>query len=181
MGADLIVATARWPQYDTGEAMDPNDGKALETLTRRVDQLTDAYLREIDEAGRAEGLEPEAVRAELHSAVRLMCDGSRETTIHLLDGVRWLIAGGMSWGDEPSDAYRQVMMLDASGITDTPIPREPDEPVRTITLYATVKGDRSPEVWADAIFEAATAEGAVHALRTSLLGITLPTEEADDE
>jgi hypothetical protein len=187
MGADLIVAAARWPQYTDGEAVGTGDAGAWEVLrfrARNLDRDGEAMARLMDEARGASTFAE--MRAMLVKAVDLIREGGRDLTTLLLDGVKWLVTGGMTWGDDPTDAYQYVRLLDASGITDEPIAYGADIAIsggaaRTITLYATVKGDASDEKWADAIFEAATVEGGIHALRTNLLGITLPTEEGDDD
>lgn len=43
--------------------------------------------------------------------------GSRDTVTILLDGTRWLISGGLSWGDDPTDAFRPIALVDDLKVT----------------------------------------------------------------
>ena len=43
--------------------------------------------------------------------------GSRETEVRTIDGTDWLITGGMSWGDDPTDAYEAVSTVSIFRLT----------------------------------------------------------------
>jgi len=49
---------------------------------------------------------------------------SRDTATMQLDGNYYYITGGMSWGDEPTDSYPVINLIDALGITEVPFTDE---------------------------------------------------------
>ena len=49
---------------------------------------------------------------------------SRDTATMQLDGKYYFITGGMSWGDEPTDNFGIINLIDAMGITETPFTEE---------------------------------------------------------
>ena len=133
MGGDMTIAMARAPH--TGTA--PLWGSTLTDLTRlttatrqRLGALTDdALAAASDNLGftNEEDDEPNVVlvREHLHTFARWFIDPhtiEREIAIVTLDRVAWVVSGGMSYGDAPTDAYDVIHTADFFGIYNAPIP-----------------------------------------------------------
>jgi len=44
-------------------------------------------------------------------------DGSRQSGVQTIDGVDYLITGGMSWGDDPTDFLQSVSIVSTFGLS----------------------------------------------------------------
>jgi len=125
MGADFIFATCRRLE-DRDAAIGLVDQLSDERLDRVVDQLSDERLDRV--WGLQTGDAPEndedrkdedrkAVRLFLKEAVDVACSDRRDLGwFQDSDDQYWLITGGMSWGDDPTDAYQYIMAIAESGI-----------------------------------------------------------------
>jgi hypothetical protein len=116
MGADLIIAML--PMRKTqDEAI-----AKLKSLTQDdlLDTLSNYHAREFDK---------ETPEAEYAEAIEFMIGkiaevydyyekGSRDTEVRTLDGTPWLITGGMSWGDDPTDAFESLNIVANFQLTD---------------------------------------------------------------
>lgn len=129
MGADLLLATCVFDIEDKAELLrriDALDGPSLRWLAL---EYGDLYL-DVDEPDGPEIAAEieranEQVRQELTYAVELVFGGSREIAQFEIGGQVWLVTGGMSGGDDPTDAYRYVALLAESGVMVGPVPRVP--------------------------------------------------------
>lgn len=57
------------------------------------------------------------IRGLLHEALNVFTATSRETVTVLIDGSRWIITGGQSSGDVPTDAYEPINLIDQYEVT----------------------------------------------------------------
>ena len=134
MGADLFVALCPAPIIIAGDDVAPEAriGLAKDELRRRIDTLDNERLCvAVSEAGYGyeyeDGDTPSEtaafIRADLHKDETLACllDDERDTTWVSVGGRSYVAAGGMSWGDEPSDAYKWICIFAELGITFEPI------------------------------------------------------------
>ena len=134
MGADLFVAICPVPIIVAGDDVAPKTpiGLAKDELRRRIDAIDDDRLCvAVDQAGYRYDYEDAGtpsetaalIRADLRQDEVLSClfDDERDTTWVGVGGRFYVAAGGMSWGDEPSDAYKWVCIFEELGITLEPI------------------------------------------------------------
>jgi hypothetical protein len=64
----------------------------------------------------------EQIESELLEAhTQAFVDGSRESTMLMLNGMDFEVSGGMSWGDEPTEIGPMLSKLDWTGIFDLPV------------------------------------------------------------
>lgn len=111
MGADFIFAI-------TKVCTNPNQAK------RAVGNLSYDILAEISEALWGDLPEPEDlealqdVRDTLFSAIDLVVDPDRrdQSFIHIAEPGEYVISGGMSWGDSPTESFDPMMALQMSGL-----------------------------------------------------------------
>lgn len=130
MGADMSVAIAKEARMSAAaKAWCDSLELAPEVLVKieqhvllgRVQRLeiseTDLgdleHLLEEDDAG-----EEAALRNLLALAVCTLAEGRRDVTTLFLHNTWWMVSGGMSWGDAPTDAYDLLTAVDAMGVTD---------------------------------------------------------------
>ena len=134
MGADLFVAICPVPIIVAGDDVAPETpiGLAKDELRRRIDAIDDERLCvAVSEAGYGyeyeDGDTPSEtaalIRADLRQDEVLSClfDDMRDTTWVSVGGRFYVAAGGMSWGDEPSDAYKWICIFAELGITLEPV------------------------------------------------------------
>lgn len=134
MGADLFVAMCPAPIIVAGDDVEPDAriDLAKDKLRRRIDALDDERLCvAVSEAGYGyeyeDGDTPSEtaarIRADLRQDEVLSClfDDTRDTTWVSVGGRFYVAAGGMSWGDEPSDAYKWICIFAELGITLEPV------------------------------------------------------------
>lgn len=132
MGADLILTATRWPKRsDTGEVAPAGEALVAE-MKRRWAAVTreprETILEDVGVTyeGTPEELEEgwRQLTAEVFGLVEDVfgTDGSRrDVTDLVLDGTVWLVSGGMSWGDDPSEAFRPLRAMAMAGITEEPV------------------------------------------------------------
>lgn len=97
-----------------------------ETATKRIMSLTEKQLIEIAENCGDENLIDENDKQSFSMfrdtlLVDLDCvyEYYRDTAILKLDNKTYIITGGLSWGDEPTDSYRPLWRISESFVTDT--------------------------------------------------------------
>jgi len=126
MGADFMVAVCRFPHMHNGKLLSESPQLAS-LLKERAAELPIESLNECMEYMYCDSKTtntPEAnCRNQLADYIDLVFTDSscRESALIMLDGTQWLITGGMSWGDTPTEIYDAIICLDLSGITEEPI------------------------------------------------------------
>jgi hypothetical protein len=117
MGADMLLAMVRAPY-----AADPTTRLTVDQIitatTRRLDalnwtELADA-LDTFDDPG-------QTIRERAEEAVAELLGRSRDTAWITIDGKNYIVTGGLSTGDSPTDAYEHVELLDELGIWEEAI------------------------------------------------------------
>lgn len=219
MGEIMMVAAVKLPEGL--RFMDPDPGR-LRELHEKVDGLTaedlgfaasdipalSSHLREYAEWGPdgevvprvdlREGAEEE-LRAMLHRALDAVSGhgANPEITGLVLDGNRYAATGGMSSGDDPTDAYPMIALLNDSGILDEEEPEGgalPEAALPVLHLYMDlVTAGRRGDEWvaecmvhsedgaSDATVRAsgATEEGARERLSAALKAMGVRTVHED--
>lgn len=127
MGADLILAIIPWPADEQGQPWSRNDD-LVTMLQGRLASYTDEQLMECPRGGNDDDT-PGEVRQWLNDQIdHLFGDYllPRDCADVTLAGKTWLITGGPSWGDDPTESYAFVSALEYLGLTDVPISFRPD-------------------------------------------------------
>ena len=141
MSACLLLVRSRWPQYEDGEWLKADEARAV--LVERARALPEAAAFELFD-GQDDSFEeqrdeldailnakvweqrvPEIVRERLVRAVETICgeDLAAEMDLMDFDGKAWLLTGGMSYGDYPTECYRDVGLVGDSLIAEAPVAR----------------------------------------------------------
>lgn len=110
MGADFCLTYVQVDCEDRDE------------LNRRIDAMTIGQLRWLAELTyddyRDDFEMAENMRARLRAAVEeVLFQPRRDVAMLILGNVTYHMTGGMSWGDDPTEAYQYVLLLGESGIT----------------------------------------------------------------
>lgn len=111
MGADFIYAMAdttkplvHW--LDTLGEFD--DGQMEEFLgTSGMEWVFDDFFEGDDHVAYQKCAE------RIQEALHITYNGSRETGVALIDGKRWTLTGGVSWGDPPTEVFDDIAIADA--------------------------------------------------------------------
>lgn len=126
MGADLIIAMLpmRKTQDEAIAKLKAMDSEDLLHI------LSNYHAREFDEdtpeAEYAEAIE--FMTGKIAEVYDYYEKGSRDTEVRTLNGTPWLITGGMSWGDDPTDAFEPLNIVASLGLTDGDQIQIPTEP-----------------------------------------------------
>ena len=131
MGADFIYKICEWPRLENGETARPTtelQNILLERLKEALqddDVLTDL---EIEGVIYLEEADNEAEQMRLYEWAKdfiVYVFGAENWPIDCgmlgLEGKEYLLTGGMSWGDDPTESFQYVAFLDAVGITKEPV------------------------------------------------------------
>ena len=107
MGADLMMTMCKMeiPEHDAIEklkAMSP------ELLLSELDDNFCLSFEEGDDGTTEYQQAIEYVTGAIKDVYVLYAQGSRDTQVWKLEGKDYLITGGMSWGDDPTDAYQAI-------------------------------------------------------------------------
>lgn len=134
MGADLMIVRSRWPQYADGKPLGLDVARVV--LRERCDALGGEALVELyngtvsaydDEETDTSDMGParlaEVTRQRLRAAVDAVTDeGSwRELSLMSFDEKEWILTGGMSWGDPPTEMFASVAILGDSGVCEAAV------------------------------------------------------------
>jgi len=113
MGADLILVAAAVPQ-DPSTVPDRIDTLDSDKLLDLVDDYAPWVMedKDTDIGAIAE------IRAYLVEAWDIVSGDRRDVVQMRFDGRWYYLTGGMTWGDDPSDAYDSLNLIGASGVTD---------------------------------------------------------------
>lgn len=126
MGADFMVAVCRFPYTRNGKLLSESPQLAS-LLKKRAAELPIESLNECMaymDCDFETTNTPEAdCRDQLADYIDLVFtdSGRRDLSLIMLDGTQWLITGGMSWGDTPTEIYDAIICLDVSNVTEEPI------------------------------------------------------------
>lgn len=116
MGADLLIIALPAPTADRDELHRRVDALDEESLSRTVEYMHGMSGEEY-EAELFDGTWQDYVRTYLKDAVDvLLSEDRRDTTTITVGSETIVLAGGMSWGDAPSDAYDYLNALAESGV-----------------------------------------------------------------
>jgi hypothetical protein len=125
MGAELILVGCPLPMITNGT---PLGGDAvLEVLRARIAALDDDVLEDVaawfleDEIDTEVAGWQDRVRHRLLHCLEVLDDSRRDTAELCLAGRWWIFAGGMSWGDAPSDNYELLQGLAVACVTEEPV------------------------------------------------------------
>lgn len=118
MGADLVLAITAYPTLANGDAV-----KAGDELSARVraalSDISDEALQDVaDGTGDEDDLE--AFREMLENAIDEFFGSPippRDVNLVCLGGQWWLITGGMSWGDDPTESFAAITALEYLGVS----------------------------------------------------------------
>jgi hypothetical protein len=126
MGADILLAVCQVPNKI--------DAQTIARIKERIDALSDERLNDVMVHMAYEEMEDEDedwqkwMRERLHQAVDSVLDGfsddsdngpTRELTALEFggeDGLRFIVTGGMSMGDSPTEVFDDVLMLDVADV-----------------------------------------------------------------
>lgn len=129
MGADLVATWAAWPKMPDGSYVEDIEALAL----NRIERLDEADFALVEEDLTGENVlnDEESSEEDSTKAIKGLREMFREAAKTLfggypargfvlgnLRGQRFILAGGMSWGDEPSEAYSALSMLNSLGVLD---------------------------------------------------------------
>ncbi len=106
MGADMTVAIcARHVDRHVAEAR-------LKTLSNDVIGVAYNYGNELDDDDQADYL------AQAIEDLSWVYSETRATTVFWINDKEYVLSGGYSWGDDPTDAYRPLNVISELGITE---------------------------------------------------------------
>ncbi len=134
MSADFLFAACRWPRViRDGDTVIPQRlrPEELVSLWSRVNGLGHEVLRGIAQCCGEDGSEASARTLLIRALDEVIADPERRD-IDLAEfcGHVWVVTGGLSWGDFPTDAYPLVSALAMAGITEDLIRPDPPEATR---------------------------------------------------
>lgn len=126
MGADFLLVAVKnefLPQDQLDVRIDALSDKQLAEV--RYDRIGEEHIPTEDEVATRSwepiGYDQEDWRNDVRlylkeCAAEIFFNDSRRDTMQLnLSGDDWVFAGGMSWGDDPSDAFRMISALQTAG------------------------------------------------------------------
>lgn len=131
MGMDMLIAIAKEPRMTPAAKawcdsleLGPEGLVKIEqgVLLARVSRLEISesdleHLEHLLEVGAEETAAEPALRALLELAVTTLAEGRRDVSSLFLHNTWWMVSGGPSWGDSPTDAYDLLCAVDAMGVT----------------------------------------------------------------
>jgi len=132
MGADFTFAICKIPINTEAKMILSGEGlkRAVKQRFTKISVEDDLFLRTLEDCGvcltEEEENNEELVAQKADEVADFLTSGweSRDTATMQLDGNYYYITGGMSWGDEPTDSYPVINLIDALGITEVPFTDE---------------------------------------------------------
>lgn len=130
MGADFMVAIAALPHRSDGKHVDLTVEQATKIIHSRIAGIDDAVLYDLLDLYR--GLDgDDTIDKDRDSLLWLagdMCKealgNNRDTTVREIGGRYYLLTGGMSWGDTPTDSFDNVGLMGDLAVFDEPLTPE---------------------------------------------------------
>ena len=101
MGADFVAAITKMP--------DLKEAALLHTFVDNLDG--EQILAVMEECGVVEEKATEMMVGRLHEAIDIALALPRDCGTIVLDGTNYVMTGGMSWGDDPTESYELVWWL----------------------------------------------------------------------
>jgi len=132
MGADFTYAVCKIP-VDTNNTMILSGDNLKRAVKQRFLKLADEgdlFLRTLEDCGVLYSEDEENVQEIVAQKADEIADFLanygvlRDVSDLHLEGKHYFITGGMSWGDEPTDSYPTINLIDALGITEEPFTDE---------------------------------------------------------
>ena len=128
MGADLIITCMEYPHDAEGKPLPASPELAKQILARVKAQIdTFESVEDFHNNGYWPDNEDDDLWREVPENVTTFVNdtfgegyASRELASFPLKGVWYIFTGGMSWGDEPTDAMTPVNFLSCLGVTEEP-------------------------------------------------------------
>ena len=120
MGADLLISICEWPVDTEGNCIPASKelgdlvaARFIEESIKRSEYEFEDYGFYLDEEGWAE------LPDELVAEIKALFSSAwhRETCTVTLKGTEYLVTGGMSYGDDPTDYYRIISILNDWNVT----------------------------------------------------------------
>ena len=132
MGADFTFAICKIPINTEAKMIlsGENLKRAVKQRFTKFSVEDDLFLRTLEDCGvclTEEEENNEELVAQKADEVADFLEGGwqiRDTATMHIDGKYYFITGGMSWGDEPTDSYGTINLIDALGITEVPFTDE---------------------------------------------------------
>ena len=128
MGADFIYGICQIPAYEDGTRVIPSvlgqvmSQRFLNYFTEgEVSLLLDdlgIYVEDKDDSEIQELIKDYAKEVEYFYTSGL---DHRDVGTLFLEGKYYALSGGMSWGDEPTDSYRIMTIIESTGIDRKPV------------------------------------------------------------
>lgn len=123
MGADFTYAICRIPYDEAGEVF--YSGNIVKNVMKQ--RFLKSFREEEQFWGTLEDCGYFYEEENIEEVAEEIADffdkgwGLRDTATLTLDEKHYFITGGLSWGDEPTDSYKIIALIDALGITDKAI------------------------------------------------------------
>ena len=112
MGADMTIAIcARHVDRHVAEAR-------LKTLSNAVIGSAYEYGYDIENDDQTDYL------AKAIEDLKWVYQDWRATTLFFIEGKEYVLSGGYSWGDHPTDAYHPLNVISELGVTELTFPTE---------------------------------------------------------
>lgn len=125
MGADFMCAISTLPHTENCWTLDLSVEAALSDIAqKRIAAMNSNVVAELAELYIGEDFEPESLIDEVIKLIWVALGNSRDTTVREIDGKLYLITGGMSWGDTPTDSFDAVGLMGDLGVWDEPLDEE---------------------------------------------------------
>jgi len=132
MGADFTFAICNIP-VDTNNTMILSGDNLKRAVTERflkISREDNLFLTTLEDCGVLYSEDDEDVESIIADKANEVADFLsnygllRDVADLHLEGKHYFITGGMSWGDEPTDSYDIINLIDALGITNEPFTSE---------------------------------------------------------
>lgn len=132
MGADFTFAICKIPINTEAKMIlsGENLKRAVKQRFTKFSVEDDLFLRTLEDCGvcltEEEENNEELVAQKADEVADFLESGwqGRDTATLSLEGGYYFITGGMSWGDEPTDSFGIINLIDALGITEVPFTDE---------------------------------------------------------
>jgi hypothetical protein len=128
MSTDFMMASIAWPTDENGRMLALGAPLATALKTHAISAMAAVDEDDLETFLRVDAPEG-AVRAAAEAMTTAFIDEAfvtslpRDTGMFAVDTQReFLVTGGLSGGDEPTDSFGPIVLLDALGVTNEPFP-----------------------------------------------------------